>query len=89
MSLSTASPDTISRLNAVEKQTKDDISRQKSLLFSIQSNYRFLYDKIRQLEAGSNKTIVWRMSCVCNAFCVPLLLKGRNRSAFQAQLVLS
>ena len=45
-------------------ETKDDLSRQKSLLSSIQSNYSFLYDKIRQLEAGSNKTILWRIPSV-------------------------
>ena len=58
------SPDIISHFNALEKQTKDDLSRQKSLLSSIQSNYSFLYDKIRQLEAGSNNTILWRVSSV-------------------------
>ena len=56
------SPDIISKLNALETQTKDDLSRQKSLFSSIQSNYFFLYDKIRQLEAGSNNTILWRIS---------------------------
>ena len=58
------SPDIISQFNAPEKQTKDDLSRQKSLLSSIQGNYSFLYDKIRQLEAGSNNTILWRISSV-------------------------
>ena len=61
---SEVSPDIISQFNALEKQTKDDFSRQKSLLSSIQSNYSFLYDKIRQLEAGSNNTILWRISSV-------------------------
>ena len=61
---SAASPDIISKFNALEKQTKDDLSRQKSLLSSIQSKYSFLYDKIRQLEAGSNNTILWRMPSV-------------------------
>ena len=61
---SAASSNIISKLNALEKQTKDDLSRQKSLLSSIQSNYSFLYDKIRQLEAGSNKTILWRIPSV-------------------------
>ena len=58
---SAASPDILSKFNALEKQTKDDLSRQKSLLSSMQSNYSFLYDKIRQLEAGSNNTILWRI----------------------------
>ena len=58
------SPDLISQFNDQEKQTKDDLSRQKSLLSSIQGNYSFLYDKIRQLEAGSNNTILWRISSV-------------------------
>ena len=35
-----------------------------SLLSSIQSNYSFLSDKIRQLEAGYNNTILWRISSV-------------------------
>ena len=61
---STAPPDTTSNFNALEKQTKDNISRQKSLLSSIQSNYSFLHDKIRQLEVGSNNTILWRISSV-------------------------
>ena len=61
---SAASPDIISNFNALEKQTKDDISRQNSLLSSMQSNYSFLYDKTRQLEAGSNNTVLWRMPSV-------------------------
>ena len=61
---SAASSDIISKLDALEQQRKDDLSRQKSLLSSIQSNYSFLYDKIRQLEAGSNNTILWRVSSV-------------------------
>ena len=61
---SAASSDIISKLNALEKQTKDDLSRQKSMLSSIQSNYSFLYDKIRQLEAGSNNSILWRIPSV-------------------------
>ena len=59
---STASPDINSQFNAPEKQTKDDLSRQKLPLSSIPSNYSLLYDKIRQLEAGSNNTILWRIS---------------------------
>ena len=61
---SAVSPDIISKFNAMENQTKDDLSRQKSLLSSIPSNYSFLYDKIRQMEAGSNNTILWRLSSV-------------------------
>ena len=61
---SALSPDLLSKLNTLEKQTKDDLSRQKSLISSMQSNYSFLYDKIRQLEAGSNTTILWRISSV-------------------------
>ena len=55
---SAVSPDITSKFNTLEKQTKDDLSRQKSLLSSIQSNYSFLYDKIHQLEVGSNNTIL-------------------------------
>ena len=61
---SALSPDLLSKLNTLEKQTKDDLSRQKSLISSMQSNYSVLYDKIRQLEAGSNNTILWRISSV-------------------------
>ena len=61
---SAVSPDLLSKFNALEEQTKGDLSRQKSLLSLIQSNYSFLYDKIRQLEAGSNNTILWRISSV-------------------------
>ena len=61
---SAVSPDIISKFNALKNQTKDDLSRQKSLLSSIQSNFSFLYDKIRLLEAGSNNTILWRLSSV-------------------------
>ena len=61
---SAVSPEIISKFNALEKQAKDDLSRQKSLLSSIQSNYSFLYNKIRQLEAGSNDTILWRIPSV-------------------------
>ena len=65
---SAVSPDIISKFNALEKQTifstPDDLSRQKSLLSSTQSNYSFLYDKLRQLEAGSNDTILCRMPSV-------------------------
>ena len=39
---SAASPDILSKFNVLEKQTKDDLSRQKSLLSSMQSNYSFL-----------------------------------------------
>ena len=61
---SAVSPDLLSKFNALEEQTKGDLSRHKSPLSSIQSNYSFLYDKIRQLEAGSNNTILWRISSV-------------------------
>ena len=58
------SPDISSKFNALQKQTKDDLARQKSLLSSIQSIHSFLYDKIRQLEAGSNNKIPWRLPSV-------------------------
>ena len=61
---SAVTPDLLSKFDALEEQTKGDLSRQKSLLSSMQSNYSFLYDKIRQLEAGSNNTILWRISSV-------------------------
>ena len=64
ISQSAAPSDILSKLDALEKQTKDHLSRQKSLFSSMQSNYSFLYDKIRQLEPGSNNTILWRISSV-------------------------
>ena len=64
ISQSAAPSDILSKLDALEKQTTDHLSRQKSLFSSMQSNYSFLYDKIRQLEPGSNNTILWRISSV-------------------------
>ena len=64
ISQSAAPSDIFSKLDALEKQTTDHLSRQKSLFSSMQSNYSFLYDKIRQLEPGSNNTILWRISSV-------------------------
>ena len=55
---SAVSADISSKIIALEKKTKDDLSRQKSQLSSIQSFYSFLYDKSRQLKAGSDKTIL-------------------------------
>ena len=64
ISQSAAPSDILSKLDALEKQTTDHLSRQKSLFSSMQSNYSFLYDKIRQLEPGPNNTILWRISSV-------------------------
>ena len=64
ISQSAAPSDILSKLDALEKQTTDHLSRQKSLFSSMQSHYSFLYDKIRQLEPGSNNTILWRISSV-------------------------
>ena len=52
------------RISTLEKTVQDDLSRQKSLLSSIHSNYSFLQDKLRQLEAGSSNTILWRIPSV-------------------------
>ena len=64
ISQSAAPSDILSKLDALEKQTTDLLSRQKSLFSSMQSHHSFLYDKIRQLEPGSNNTILWRISSV-------------------------
>ena len=64
ISRSAAPSDILSKLDALEKQTTDHLSRQKSLFSNMQSHYSFLYDKIRQLEPGSNNTILWRISSV-------------------------
>ena len=52
------------RISTLEKTVQDDLSRQKSLLSSIHSNYSFLPDKFRQLEAGPSNTILWRILSV-------------------------
>ena len=52
------------RISTLEKTVQDDLLRQKSLLSSIHSNYFFLQDKFRQLEAGSSNTILWRIPSV-------------------------
>ena len=52
------------RISTLEKTVQDDLSHQKSLLSSIHSNYSFLQDKFRQLEAGSSNTILWRIPSV-------------------------
>ena len=57
-------PKMISKIIALEKQIKDDLSHQKSLILSIQSNYSFLYDNNRQLEAGSSNNIPWWIASV-------------------------
>ena len=51
-------------ISTLEKTVQDDLSRQKSLLSSIHSNYSFLQDKFRQLEAGSSNTILWQIPSV-------------------------
>ena len=61
---SPASPNIFSTFNTFEKQIKGDFRRQKSLLASIQCNYSFLYDKIRNLEAVSTNTFLWRTPSV-------------------------
>ena len=52
------------RISTLEKTVQDDLSRQKSLLSSIHSNYSFLQDKFRQLEAGSSNPLLWRIPSV-------------------------
>ena len=52
------------RISTLEKTVQDDLSRQKSLLSSIHSNYSFLQDKFRPLEAGPSNTILWRIPSV-------------------------
>ena len=52
------------RISTLEKTVQDDLSRQKSLLSSIHSNYSFLHDRYRQLEAGASSAILWRIPSV-------------------------
>ena len=52
------------RISTLEKTVQDDLSRQKSLLSCIHSNYSFLQDNFRQLEAGSSNTFFWRIPSV-------------------------
>ena len=46
------------RIDQLEKLLHEEVSRTKYLLSGLRSNYSFLYDKIRQLEAGNSKTIL-------------------------------
>ena len=46
------------RIDQLEKLLNEEVSRTKSLLSGLQSNYSFLYDKIRQLESGVFNTIL-------------------------------
>ena len=57
------------RIDQLEKLLNEEVSRTKSLLSGLRSNYSFLYDKIRQLEAGSSNTIFWRICSVNFVYC--------------------
>ena len=57
------------RKDQLEKLLNEEVSRTKSLLSGLRSNYSFLYDKIRQLEAGNSNTILWRICSVNFVYC--------------------
>ena len=65
------------RIDQLEKHLNKEVSRTKSLLSVLRSNYSFLYDKIRQLEAGNSKTILWRICSVNFVYC---LAKSAHRA---------
>ena len=57
------------RIDQLEKLLNKEVSRTKSNLSGLRSNYTFLYDKIRQLEAGNSNTILWRICSVSFVYC--------------------
>ena len=52
------------RIDQLEELLNEEVSRNKSPLSGLNSNYSFSYDKIRQLESGNSDTILWRTSSV-------------------------
>ena len=50
------------RIHQLEKLLNEEVSRNKSLLSGLKSTYSFLYDTMRQLEAGNSNTFLWRIS---------------------------
>ena len=57
------------RIDQLEKLLNEEVSRSKSLLSGLRSNYSFLYDQIRQLEAANSNTILWRICSVNFVYC--------------------
>ena len=53
-----------SRICKLEKLFADEITTYTSITAGIQSQYFFLYDKIRQLEPGNSDTIIWKIPSV-------------------------
>ena len=52
------------RIDQLEKLLNEEVSRTKSLLSGLRSNYSFLYAKNRHLEAGNSNTILLRIFSV-------------------------
>ena len=53
-----------SRICQLEKLFADEISAYTSITAGIQSQYFFLYDKLRQLEPGHSDVIIWKIPSV-------------------------
>ena len=56
-----------SKFSKLEKLFTDEIAAYTNCTVGIHSQYFFLYDKVRQLEAGNSETIIWKIpvSDVC------------------------
>ena len=52
------------RISKLEKILADEIATYTSITAGIHSQYFFLYDKIRQLEAGNSDVIIWKIPSV-------------------------
>ena len=53
-----------SRIGNLEKSFADEITRYTSITAGNDSQYFFLYDKIRQLEPGNSDAIIWKIPSV-------------------------
>ena len=49
-------------VDQLDELFNEEVSRKKSLLSGLQSNFSSLYNKIRQLVSGNSNTIPWRIS---------------------------
>ena len=52
------------RIGKLEKLFTDEVATYTSITAGIQSQYFFLYDKIRQLEPGNSDVIIWKIPSV-------------------------
>ena len=68
------------RIDQLEKLLNKEVSRTRSLLSGLRSNYSFLYHKIRQLEAGNSNTIFWRICSVNFVYCSAKSAHGASKA---------